>query len=60
MPVMPSFSTASATQSTVQQASARTEWHALGINGILYPLQFPPPGIKRDFRGIHRHRCPDT
>ena len=31
---------------------------ALKINGILPPLQFPPPGIKRDFRGIHRQSVP--
>lgn len=32
---------------------------ALKINGILPPLQFPPPGIKRDFRGIHRQSVPN-
>jgi hypothetical protein len=42
-----------ATHATHQKGNTCGGRNALKISGILNPIQFPPPGIKRDLRGIH-------
>lgn len=47
------FSIARAIDITNRWLNIRASCWAFVISGILNPFQFPPPGIKRDFRGIH-------
>ncbi|MDH5679475.1 MAG: hypothetical protein OEZ28_12735, partial [Nitrospinota bacterium] len=47
------FSIARAIVATNRWLNIRASWWAFVITGILNPYQFPPTGIKRDFRGIH-------
>lgn len=47
------FSIASSHRCYQPMVKHQGSYRALEISGILNPFQFPPTGIKRDFRGIH-------
>ena len=47
------FSIASSHRCYQPMVKLQGRYLVLEISGILNPFQFPPTGIKRDFRGIH-------